>query len=65
MTNPIKAGGEKPTPPTTDDLDAIHQRRIEDHADALIASEAAFNRAVAAAPELVIELRKVTDVLGK
>lgn len=65
MKTPIKAGGDKPTPPTVADLDAVHQRRIEDHADAVIASEAAFNRAVAAAPGLVADLRKVSDVLGR
>jgi hypothetical protein len=65
VKTPIKAGGDKPTPPTTADLDAIHQRRIEEHIDNVIASEAAFNRAVAAAPELIVELRKVSDVLGE
>lgn len=65
MKEPIKAGGFKPTPPTVADLDAIHERRIEDHADAMIAREAAFNRAVAAAPGLIAEIRKVSDALGK
>ena len=32
MTNPdrpLKAGGERPTPPTLADLQAIHQREVE------------------------------------
>lgn len=43
------------------DLDAIHQRRVEDAAEAEVRGEMAFAKCLGAAPSLVAEFQKLKD----
>lgn len=46
---------------TSADLDAIHQRRVEDAADAGLRGEMEFARCLGAAPSLVSAFQKLKD----
>jgi hypothetical protein len=54
-TPALTAGGDKPTPPTVDDLDAIHQRRVEKHERTVQRGAMAVASAIAQAPGLMAE----------
>lgn len=56
---PLKAGGDRPTPPTVADLDAIHARREEAALTSEVQGAMEFARCIAAAPSLVAEFEKL------
>lgn len=60
-TKVAEPGDHKRGQTTNDDLEAIHQHRVDRNAALKLQGEAAFARAIAAAPGLMAEMQKLTD----